>query len=61
LPKPITQTLHSAVESITASNDTHCMQAMSRFWDSLAKPGDKKAILSALHDACDSIAKACDA
>jgi len=57
----ITQTLHGAVESITASNDTHCLQAMSRFWDSLAKPGDKKAILTALHDACDSIAKACDA
>jgi hypothetical protein len=57
----VTQTLHGAVQSITANNNTQCLQAMSSFWDSLAKPGDKKAILSVLHDACDSIAKACDA
>jgi hypothetical protein len=57
----VTQTLHGAVQSITANNNTQCLQAMSTFWDSLAKPGDKKAILSALHDACDSIAHACDA
>jgi hypothetical protein len=57
----ITQTLHGAVNSITASNDTQCLRAMSEFWDSLAKAGDKKAILSSLHDACDSISKACDA
>lgn len=56
----ITQTLHNAVNSITANNDTRCLQAMSEFWDSLAKSGNKKAILSALHDACDSISKACD-
>jgi hypothetical protein len=56
----ITQSLHNAVDGITSNNDTECIQAMSKFWDSLAKPSDKKAILSALHDACDSIAKACD-
>jgi hypothetical protein len=56
----ITQTLHNAVNSITESNSTECIQAMSEFWNSLAKPGDDKAILSALHGACDSIAKACD-
>ncbi|MGH3623206.1 MAG: hypothetical protein ACRDQ5_15650 [Sciscionella sp.] len=37
------------------------MPQRSARWDSLAKVGDKKAILSALHDACDSISKACDA
>jgi hypothetical protein len=56
----ITQTLHNAINSVTGNNDTQCLQAMSEFWDSLAKPGDKKAILTVLHDACDSIAKACD-
>jgi hypothetical protein len=54
------QTLHNAVNIVIANNDTQCLQAMSEFWDSLAKRGDKKAILTVLHDACDSIAKACD-
>jgi uncharacterized protein YukE len=57
----VTQTLHGAVNSITENSNTKCLQAMSEFWDSLAKPGDHTAILTALHDACQSIAKACDA
>ncbi|HEX3649739.1 MAG TPA: hypothetical protein VHV49_15045 [Pseudonocardiaceae bacterium] len=57
----VTQTLHGAVESITANNNTKCLQAMQAFWNSLAAPGDRTAILTGLHDACESIAKACDA
>ncbi|MGH3624105.1 MAG: hypothetical protein ACRDQ5_20315 [Sciscionella sp.] len=56
----ITSTLHGAVRSITESNSTECLDAMESFWNSLAKQGDKKAILTALHDACDGLGNACD-
>lgn len=57
----VTQTLHGAVNGITESNNAQDLEAMSAFWNSLAGAGSKKAILTVLHDACVSIAKACDA
>lgn len=57
----VTQTLHGAVDSITENNNADDLKSMQAFWNSLAKPGDKTAILTGLHDACQSIAKACDA
>lgn len=59
--RDVTTTLHGAVSSITDYNSADDLEQMQAFWDSLAKPGDKKAILTGLHDACDSISKACDA
>jgi hypothetical protein len=57
----LTQTLHGAVDSITENNNARDLRAMQAFWNSLAAPGDKTAILTGLHDACQSIGKACDA
>ena len=57
----VTTTLHGAIIGITDYNSADDIAAMDKFWDSIAKPGDKKAVLTGLHDACDDIAKACDA
>jgi hypothetical protein len=56
----IVSRLHTAVQGMTDSNNTECLQAMNEFWDSLAKSGDDKALFTGLQDTCGKIAAACD-
>lgn len=56
----IVSKLHTAVEGMTAVNDSECVRAMNDLWDSLAKDGDNSALFTGLQNACGKLAAACD-
>lgn len=56
-------TLHAQVQALTDANSDDSVKAMAAFWATIWQDGGNatKAPLSAAHQACDQLAKACDA